>query len=49
MSSGVGTDVAVTTTGVGSAKEIGFLLEREVGRVLSANAIQTPGEARRAR
>jgi hypothetical protein len=45
MSSGVGTDVALTATGVGSAK-IGFLLEREVGRVLSANAIQTAGKAR---
>ncbi|MEA2128357.1 MAG: hypothetical protein QOJ85_1248, partial [Solirubrobacteraceae bacterium] len=38
---------AMTTTDVGSAK-IGFLLEREVGRVLSANAIQTPGHTRRA-
>jgi hypothetical protein len=37
----------MTATGVGSAK-IGFLLEREVGRVLSANAIRTPGHARRA-
>jgi len=33
---------------VGSAK-IGFLLEREVGRVLSANATQTPDQVRRAR
>jgi hypothetical protein len=32
----------MTATGVGSAK-IGFLLEREVDRVLAAAAIQTTG------